>query len=106
MGAAIRDSGASERLLESSEALPGMVFGCIFWRNAPEVKSGEVGGFGIKNCGRKEGNSGSELAVSRAGSGLHIIASASVIEEEGSGDDLAGIMDEIESGEGLSELGL
>lgn len=83
---------AAEGFFVLSEAVPGVV-GVAGSGDAPEIKGGLAGGFGVNDHLDEKDSAGDEFAVGLVGGGVGVVADAGVVVDEGSGD-----------GDGLREL--
>lgn len=83
---------AAEGFFVLSEAVPGVV-GVVGSGDAPKIKGGLAGGFGVNDHLDKEDGAGDEFAVGLVGGGVGVVADAGVVVDEGGGD-----------GDGLREL--
>ena len=91
-GASVVNLVAAEGFFVLSEAVPGVV-GVAGSGDAPEIKGGLVGGFGVNDHLDKEDGAGDKFAVGLVGGGVGVVADAGVVVDEGGGD-----------GDGLREL--
>ena len=91
-GAGGGNLGVAEGFFVLSEAVPGVV-GVAGGGDAPEIKGGLAGGFGVNDHLDKEDGAGDEFAVGLVGGGVGVVADAGVVVDEGGGD-----------GDGLREL--
>ena len=73
--------------------------------DAPEIEIFFAVCLGVENGGGEEGDSGGEVAIVWVGGGLHVVAGVLVVEHEAGGDYFVFVVDEVEGGEGLFELG-
>lgn len=76
---------AAEGFFVLSEAVPGVV-GIVGSGDAPEIKSGLAGGFGVNDHLDKEDGAGNEFAMSLVGGGVGVVADAGVVVDEGGGN--------------------
>ena len=91
-GAGVVNLVAAEGFFVLSEAVPGVVR-VAGGGDAPEIKGGLAGGFGVNDHLDKEEGTGDEFAVGLVGGGVGVVADAGVVIDEGGGD-----------GDGLREL--
>ena len=84
-GASVVNLVAAEGFFVLSEAVPGVV-GVAGGGDAPEVKGGLAGGFGVNDHLDKEDGAGDEFAVGLVGGGVGIVADAGVVVDEGGGN--------------------
>lgn len=91
-GAGVVNLTAAEGFLVLGEAVPGVV-GVAGSGDAPEIKGGLAGGFGVNDHLDEENGAGDEFAVGLVGGGVGVVADAGVVVDEGGGD-----------GDGLREL--
>ena len=91
-GASVVNLVAAEGLFILSEAVPGVVW-VAGGGDAPEIKGGLAGGFGVNDHLNEKNGAGDEFAVGLVGGGVGVVADAGVVVDEGGGD-----------GDGLREL--
>lgn len=84
-GASVVNLAAAEGLFILSEAVPGVV-GVAGGGDAPEIKGGLTGGFGVNDHLDKEDGAGDEFAMGLVGGGVGVVADAGVVVDEGGGD--------------------
>lgn len=76
---------AAEGFFVLSEAVPGVV-GVAGSGDAPEIKGGLAGGFGVNDHLDKEDGAGDEFAMGLVGGGVGVVADAGVVVDEGGGN--------------------
>lgn len=76
---------AAEGFFVLSEAVPGVV-GVAGSGDAPEIKGGLAGGFGVNDHLDKEDGAGDEFAMGLVGGGVGVVANAGVVVDEGGGN--------------------
>lgn len=91
-GASVVNLVAAEGFFILSEAVPGVV-GVVGGGDAPEIKGGLAGGFGVNDHLDKEDGAGDEFTMGLVGGSVGVVADASVVIDEGGGN-----------GDGLREL--
>ena len=84
-GAGVVNLVAAEGFFVLSEAVPGVV-GVAGGGDAPEIKGGLAGGFGVNDHLDEEDGAGDEFAVGLVGGGVGVVADAGVVIDEGGGD--------------------
>ena len=84
-GAGVVNLAAAEGFLVLSEAVPGVV-GVAGSGDAPEIKGGLAGGFGVNDHLNKEDGAGDEFAMGLVGGGVGVVADAGVVVDEGGGN--------------------
>lgn len=76
---------AAEGFFVLREAVPGVV-GVAGSGDAPEIKGGLAGGFGVNDHLNKEDGAGDEFAMGLVGGGVGVVADAGVVVDEGGGN--------------------
>ena len=84
-GAGVVNLVAAEGFFVLSEAVPGVV-GVAGGGDAPEIKGGLAGGFGVNDHLDEKNGAGDEFAVGLVGGGVGVIADAGVVVDEGGGN--------------------
>lgn len=84
-GASIVNLAAAEGFFVLSEAVPGVV-GVAGGGDAPEIKGGLAGGFGVNDHLNEKDGAGDEFAMGLVGGGVGVVADAGVVVDEGSGN--------------------
>lgn len=84
-GASVVNLVAAEGFFVLSEAVPGVVW-VAGGGDAPEIKGGLAGGFGVNDHLNEKNGAGDEFAVGLVGGGVGVIADAGVVVDEGGGD--------------------
>lgn len=102
-GAGVVDLVATEGFFVLSEAIP-RVFRIGRSGDAPEIEKGGVMVLGVENHLDEEDGAGHEFAVFGVGAGVSVITHAIIIVNEGGGDRLMLIVDDVKGGEAAFEL--
>lgn len=76
---------AAEGFFVLSEAVPGVVR-VVGSGDAPEIKGGLAGGFGVNDHLNKEDGAGDKFAMGLVGGGVGVVADAGVVVDEGGGN--------------------
>lgn len=76
---------AAEGFFVLSEAVPGVVR-VVGSGDAPEIKGGLAGGFGVNDHLNKEDGAGDKFAMGLVGGGVGVVANAGVVVDEGGGN--------------------
>lgn len=76
---------AAEGFFVLSEAVPGVV-GVAGSGDAPEIKGGLAGGFGVNDHLNKKDGAGDKFAMGLVGGGVGVVADAGVVVDEGDGN--------------------
>lgn len=84
-GTSVVNLVAAEGFFVLSEAVPGVV-GVAGGGDAPEIKGGLAGGFGVNDHLNEKDGAGDEFAVGLVGGGVGVVADAGVVVDEGGGD--------------------
>lgn len=84
-GTGVVNLAAAEGFFVLSEAVPGVV-GVAGSGDAPEIKGGLAGGFGVNDHLNKEDGAGDEFAMGLVGGGVGVVADAGVVVDEGGGN--------------------